>query len=198
MSRIIAGVAVAASLLCVPLARADTCDGLTGQALGLCTAGVAVGCEEGTGNAQACSRLENAFRDATGEEPPWLASCPCDFSQLSLALASNRGPWPDTGFYSFTCDELVEESPTTRNGVFSGANGPVKAKLAYEVFYTDDLPSSGKCGVSEGGTVLQDISFPVGEILSLGRACRGDLIAYGHAFMALHPEVVFDILECAE
>ena len=56
------------------VAQEDVCEGLTGKAKGLCTAATKANCEqiEPSASTQACERLANLYRDATGEEPPWL------------------------------------------------------------------------------------------------------------------------------
>jgi len=52
-----------------------SCDALTGQARGICiaaTSGVKCNTRERNENSQACTRLEETFRQETGLEPPWL------------------------------------------------------------------------------------------------------------------------------
>ena len=59
------------------------CDGLRGQAGGLCRAGVAVGCDIDDTH-PGCSQIEELFRNVTGTSPPWSA-CPCDyFSEVPI------------------------------------------------------------------------------------------------------------------
>ncbi len=60
-------------------ARADDpCEGLEGAANGICiaaTQGAKCDSEEPAASERACARLADAFRNQTGEEPPWLPQC---------------------------------------------------------------------------------------------------------------------------
>jgi hypothetical protein len=49
------------------------CEGLRGAAFGLCTAALAVGCDDPAlgCDSSACAHLEDNFRRTTGDEPPW-------------------------------------------------------------------------------------------------------------------------------
>lgn len=50
------------------------CDGLRGQAAGLCKGGVAVGCD--VDNAQpGCAEIETQLEAVTGDPAPWACSC---------------------------------------------------------------------------------------------------------------------------
>jgi hypothetical protein len=51
----------------------SACDGLTGPALGLCKAGVAVGCDVDSNN-EACRSIAEQFEEATGNPPPYAVT----------------------------------------------------------------------------------------------------------------------------
>ena len=62
------------SLHAVPMVD-PACEGLTGQARGICisaTQGVKCNTRKRNQNSEACARLEETFRAATGTEPTWL------------------------------------------------------------------------------------------------------------------------------
>ena len=47
------------------------CQGLIGAALGMCTAAIAVGCDDKTTAKPGCDKIEENFIQITGETPPW-------------------------------------------------------------------------------------------------------------------------------
>ena len=67
------------------------CDGLTGAEWGVCRAGVAAGCADGSGSASACDQIESTYESVAGSPPPWIeppVECPCDFSLVPKTLDS--------------------------------------------------------------------------------------------------------------
>jgi hypothetical protein len=70
------------------------CDGLSGAAYGMCTAAIAVGCDDKTATNPGCDTIEEKFTQVTGETPPWtLPPCPCGTSERMIThLESEDGP----------------------------------------------------------------------------------------------------------
>ena len=78
---LIAGMALLSVFLgtsTVHAAKADTavCDGLSGNAFGICTAAVSSGCatDGRSAGSKHCNRLEANFTNKTGDDPVWLAT----------------------------------------------------------------------------------------------------------------------------
>ena len=53
-------------------ANSPLCEGLSGKAMGICTAMIVQDCDKEENKSQeACQKLEDIYRDETGENPPW-------------------------------------------------------------------------------------------------------------------------------
>lgn len=97
----------------VALAQETVCAGLTGPALGLCTAAVNVGCDASATQPQGCARIAEEFTQLTGQAPPWgSGDCLCyDETAIDqaiagwLAMASNHVPvWFERQLNPGQCD----------------------------------------------------------------------------------------------
>ncbi len=154
------------------------CDGLSGVARGLCRAGIAAGCADGTGNAMACMSIEENFVDATGELPPWLTpgvDCPCDYStvpQTAVAWSDGAG---NPKVIVLSCDSteaaLQAVNPTPQLPV---VNAIVTTEVPPQLI-CQAVPQSG------AGHVVGELTT---EELA---ACRGEVLAYAADFLATFP-----------
>jgi len=78
----------------IAYSQEDVCDGLSGRALGLCTAatvGMRCDSQEPAASQSACDRVVGNFRELTGTEPPWIDQyCPCFlYSTISFGDVSS-------------------------------------------------------------------------------------------------------------
>lgn len=184
------------------------CDAYSGQALGLCKAGVAVGCHDGSGPSQACQTIEENFDEVLGAPAPWVAECLCDYSTVSLQIVADGGPWEDTATNEFACTVPL---PDTYAGGYiqshlrdyaeidQSSNTRILAAITYDVATYEpvkatcalETPSSGfkaNISINQSGVTSRDV-------LNIARACQRDLIAYGNAFDSLNRGVI-DIDQC--
>jgi hypothetical protein len=178
--------------------------------LGLCKAGVAVGCDTGTGPATACEKIEQNFEDAVGGPAPWVAECLCDFSLVSLQLDSVGGPWLDTATNEFVCTTPLPDtfSGTQIQAHLSDLEIPPSINgntwLRTTIYYDESThqPIAMGCTAIEENSLVWKESLVIGymgttaqDILNMGRVCLRDFIAYGSAFDALNPGVI-DTNQC--
>jgi hypothetical protein len=93
------------------------CAGFSGQARGLCTAAVSAGCFDGV-QSQGCDALLTTWTThcatCPAGTPPWLATCPCNFSlaQLSAGFIDGSAPTQvlqDAGIFL----TFIEANPPT-------------------------------------------------------------------------------------
>lgn len=180
------------------------CDGLIDDAKGVCRAGVAVGCADGTGNPTACENIEAQFLQVTGTEPPWgtpPSACPCDFEQLAKSLP----PWSATDesplyFVCSTCMRnltvfvtedwstgigLWQEGPYGYGGYpgygypYGGWGGPYGG-------WGDEGPGAS-CEAIYSCQTLSDgdeVNYATNLTVEEAEACAQDVIAYAQEFMA--------------
>ncbi len=152
------------------------CDGLTGAAWGLCRAGVAAGCADGTGGTTPCTRIEDMFFDVAGVDAPWIAppaACPCDYAAYVPLTAAT---WSVAGVpknLAFNCpgDEafFVAVSPLPQlpqvTAIRTTAGDPV----------CQAVPQGSGAGFVSDTTEDEHV------------VCRRDVISYGTAFKTLFP-----------
>ena len=72
------------------------CEGLKGSMLGLCRAGVKVGCFGDEINPPGCDDLSATYKAITGETAPWEAETACPFADLDGVISTMK----DDGGYS--------------------------------------------------------------------------------------------------
>lgn len=162
------------------------CDGLTGAAWGLCRAGVASGCADGTGNPTACAEIEETYAGVTGEEAPWLTPpvvCRCDYNLAPKTEAY----WADSPFFTAIQYQCPTAGDTTGAWFASGGEGIHLEEPVVLIMTTD---GSSVCGVSAPESTSYDIAPTPEE----REACRQAVIAYATEFMALNPGVAVNDL----
>lgn len=181
------------ALVSTGTARADPpdfsiCEGLTGAALGLCRAGVAAGCADGTGNPTACMEIEDTFMMVTGGDgAPWTArpptTCPCPYTEISM----DAGEWQssvDFNEIQFLC-----------NADASGVDARFIAAASGGGFLTPEMLviTAGTihlcAAVEAGGGVIEILNDLT---LEEARDCRLDIIDYATEFVADNPLVAVD------
>lgn len=70
----------------------DVCEGLTGKALGICSAAKNSGCTDIYNESKACAKLADLYEDTFQEIPPWQP-CPCfDSEDLNYWLVECIDP----------------------------------------------------------------------------------------------------------
>lgn len=160
------------------------CDGMTGAAWGLCRAGVAAGCADGTGNSKACRQIEDTYTDVTGEPFPWNAppppTCPCDYS----AIAKANPPWSPgvSEPIRFTCPLTVDGGRDVEIYDYLSAEVDDTRVVFYYVVDSYHVCESRVDGVTVNDHV--GMSEPVQAV------CQADAIAYGQALkLALGSDV---------
>lgn len=210
LTKLFLAVLVAAVLSLAALGQASAqgtpdfseCVELRGPALGLCEAGVQIDCLGDEFDPPACAHITDAFERLTGESLPWVIPCPCDYNQMSKALEPD-GPWGNSGYLSirFECAAYPDVGPMT---------GQVQAVRLIDIY--EDLPYVGvfaqyntitgdfvsaNCQVRDdnGIQVVPDVNSLT---LEEARSCRKEVISYGTAFDALHPELGIPLYALAE
>ena len=165
-------------------AQETICAGLTGPALGLCTAAVNVGCDASATQPQGCVRIAEEFTQLTGQAPPWGSGhCLC-YDEVAidqaiadwLAVATSHVPvWYERQLNPGQCDpaglELgiaIEPPPPATKFLKT---------LPLNVIQWDSGSShAGRCqylSSSNGGGILHEL-----HTLEEVAACRAVLNAY--------------------
>jgi hypothetical protein len=75
------------------------CEGLSGAAYGMCSAAIALGCDDPETVGPGCEQVENNFTNITGETPPWTevvcsgnADCASDeYCETPIGRCSDDG-----------------------------------------------------------------------------------------------------------
>ncbi len=198
MFKVLSIFAVLTGLALVPTgtARAEMpdfsiCDGLTGASRGLCRAGVAAGCADGTGNPTACAEIEERYMMVSGgDDAPWiLPPCPCDYSVVPATVAEWTG---SLGFseISYTCPPVPPQFNSFR-AIFEPVDGSGAVILPF-LFVLEDFgvgADEGACGArSRSGSESRDGSISNEEVHS----CYLDIIDYATEFMSANPGVPVD------
>lgn len=157
------------------------CDGLSGVALGLCRAGVVVGCadEPPTGSMTACMEIEDNYEMTTGGPVPWtpLPECPCDYSLVPMDPVA----WQSAdGFLIINYECPLFPGVTG----FSASDGR-PAFLTPPRMVTLHNGVEGSCFRidADGNAALLDATF------DQALACRLDIIDYATTFIAANPLV---------
>ena len=182
---------ICAGTLSAAPADFSMCEGLTGAEWGICRAGAAAGCADGTGNASACDEIESTYTSVSGSPPPWIeppVECPCDYS----LVPTDQEYWIE-GLISddiwFRCgfDEALVYSEHRQIGdsVFKTLNA-VWVGLRLE----GPTPDERLCQAMVSSEILTE--FPV--TIEEQDACRASVIELGQALKALYPDHVDD--EC--
>ncbi len=154
------------------------CEGLTGVARGLCRAGIAAGCANGTGSPLACMRIEDNFVDATGDLPPWLTpstECPCDYSAVPQTAAAWSDAADDPKVIVLNCDSTTAALQ---------AVNPTPQLPVVNAISTTEVPPQLICqAVAQSG-----VGNVVGELTAEElAACRSEVLAYASDFLAAFP-----------
>lgn len=178
---------LSASILCLLFvntsAFAGTCDGLTGVAKGLCTAAtLGVKCDnpEPSASQKSCERLEQEFIAATGQEAPWLVTCPCLSEPIDQYMADyktnlmcsmnrkvldiytgERGEINGIGVLGYTVDLLNRraiESDSDSTGVLKCATNDERIYNISEVEYNACISTIENFVATYIGTPVETIS----------------------------------------
>lgn len=151
------------------------CEGLSGAEWGICRAGVAAGCADGAGNANACDEIESTYESVSGSLPPWIeppVECPCDYS----LVPKTEDIWivGTDGLIDFLCGDNSAYVAT------SGSDGLSLVNVGL------DLESVLGCGAAYGGETLVYVSPLTTE---QQEACVAAVIDYGQELKALISDV---------
>jgi hypothetical protein len=161
------------------------CDGLSARAAwGMCRAGVAAGCADGTGNPTACGEIEDMYATVTGGVPaPWLwEPCPFDFE----GVAKDSSVWP------LSVDGIA---PSVRVSCDSSLTRVLAlVPVVPSIYDCPQLRIEQPGGPSLGGAVRTWTDCtdapPPAPLISVFEAptCHQDLIAYGNALAAIEDD----------
>jgi hypothetical protein len=163
----------------------SVCYGLSGAGWGLCRAGVAAGCADGTGDPASCENIEDQYLQVTGNLSPWIeppATCPCDFN----VLPKTSPPWSGTleEPIEFICDLGLSA------GFYTNDEMPLTSIFVSTTGYVPPGEFSGYyCNIIENDSWLIEVEILTTEVFD---ACFQDVIKYGQAFKALNPEIPID------
>lgn len=167
----------------------STCEGLSGAEWGLCRAGVAAGCADGTGSASACDEIESTYTSFAGNPPPWIeprVECPCNFSLIPKTTES----WYSSGngLINFGC-------PVSSDGVrFFQLDSPSGNTVSTWILTLSGGTTSDGIEYTDFCSVYSDEFLDFAENLTREEvdACVASGIDYGRALKAILGDVIDD------
>lgn len=169
------------------------CDGLQGAVFGLCRAGVAAGCADGSAAGAACASIEDQYAIIAGSQAPWLATdkrvfATADFVRVGIPYDATTSP--DTFASVEDADAICEAaavaagldrgnaykawlSGVTSSGVVSPATRFQQASVPYVL--VDGTPVAADWSDLVDGTLLNPIERDQFGNLTAGNAKGGDV-----------------------
>ena len=102
------------------------CEGLKGSMLGLCRAGVKVGCFGDEINPPGCDDLSATYKAITGETAPWEAEAVCPLADLDGVLSTMKVDNP------YNIDIFINDAGTLKIGYANSEN------MDFELIYHFD------------------------------------------------------------